>query len=87
MYQNTNDNKLVEMDNSIKQEKIRTHSPGRTHITETQWIERKMVDLDQITFLPDNLLIDGIPEYEKESWDDTEKLLKDELRGCKQDLD
>ena len=36
MYQNTNDNKLVEMDNSIKQEKIRTHSPGRTHITETQ---------------------------------------------------
>ena len=46
-----------------------------------------MVDLDQITFLPDNLLIDGIPEYEKEFWDDTEKLLKDELRGCKQDLD
>ena len=36
---------------------------------------------------PDNLLVDGIPEYEKESWGDTEKLLKDELNGCKQDLD
>ena len=36
MYQNTNDNKLVEMDNSIKQDIIRTHSPGRTHMTETQ---------------------------------------------------
>ena len=36
MYQNTDDNKLEEMDNSIKQEKIRTHCPGRTHTTETQ---------------------------------------------------
>ena len=28
----------------------------------------------------DNLRLDGIPEYEDESWDDTEDLLKDVLR-------
>ena len=28
----------------------------------------------------DNLHVDGIPEYEEESWDDTEELLKDILR-------
>ena len=28
----------------------------------------------------DNLHIDGIPEYEEESWDDTEELVKDILR-------
>ena len=28
----------------------------------------------------DNLHVDGKPEYEEESWDDTEELLKDILR-------
>ena len=36
--------------------------------------ETQRIDLD------DNLCIDGIPEYEEESWEDTEELLKYALR-------
>ena len=28
----------------------------------------------------DNLRVDGIPEYEEQSWNDTEELIKDALR-------
>ena len=73
-YQNTNDNKLVEVDNSIKQQKSRTHSTGRTHTTRNTMTWKKNDRSRQ-----DNLRIDGIPEYEKEPWDDTEELLKDAL--------
>ena len=37
-------------------------------------VETWRIDLD------DNLCIDGIPEYEEESWEDTEELLKYALR-------
>ena len=36
MYQDTYDNKLVEIDNSIKQQKNRRHSTGRRYTTGTQ---------------------------------------------------
>ena len=85
MYQDTNDNKLVEIDNSIKQQKNRRHSTGRRYTTGTQLpqvrneLKEKLRDLEDRSGR-DNFRVNGIPEYEEESWDDTEELLKDALR-------
>ena len=78
MYEGTNDTKLVEIDNSIKQHKIE-------HIAQVKDIQQVHNELkEKLRTLEDrsrrdNLRIDEIPEYEEESWDDTEKLLKDAL--------
>ena len=78
MYEDTNDKKLVEIDNSIKQQKIE-------HIAQVKDIQQVHNELkEKLRTLEDrsrrdNFRIDGIPEYEEESWDDTEELLKDAL--------
>ena len=78
MYEDTNDKKLVEIDNSRKQQKIE-------HIAQVKDIQQVHNELkEKLRTLEDrsrrdNFRIDGIPEYEEESWDDTEELLKDAL--------
>ena len=76
MYQDTNDNKLVEIDNSIKQQKIeriaQVEDMQQVH-NESKEKLQNMEDRSQ----RDNHRVDGIPEYEEESWDDTEELHED----------
>ena len=73
MYQDTNDNKLVEIDNSIKQQKIeriaQVEDMQQVH-NESKEKLQNMEDRSQ----RDNHRVDAIPEYEEESWDDTEEL-------------
>ena len=78
MYQDTNDNKLVEVDNSIKQQKIERIAQVEGIQQVHNELKKKLQNLEDRS-RRDNLRVDGIPEYE-ESWDDTEELLKDTLR-------
>ena len=79
MCQDTNDNKLMEIDNSIKQQKIE-------QMAQVEGIRKKHNELkEKAQNLQDrsqsgNPHIDGITEYQEKSWDDTEELLKDTLR-------
>ena len=57
------------------------HSAGRTYTTGTKWIEGKTSKLGDTSQWDNQNMeysVDGIPEYEEESWDNTE-LLKDVL--------
>ena len=78
MCQDTNDNKLMEIDNSIKQQKIE-------QMAQVEGIRKKHNELkEKAQNLQDrsqsgNPHIDGITEYQEKSWDDTEELLKDTL--------
>lgn len=75
MHQDTYESKLVEIDNSIRQEIIES-------ISQVQDIQQKCNELkEKVRNLEcrsrrDKLRVDGRREYEEESWDDTEGLLK-----------
>ena len=79
MYEDTNDKILVEIDNSIKQQKIECIAQVEDiQQVNNEWKE-KLRNLEGRS-RRDNLPIDGILEYEEESWDETKELLKDALR-------
>ena len=79
MYQDTNDNKLVEIDNSIKQQKIERIAQVEDIQQVQNELKEKLRSLEDRS-RRDNLLVDGIPKYVEESWNDIEKLLKYTLR-------
>ena len=75
MYQDTNDNKLVEIDNSIKQQKIKSIAQVEDIQQVQNELKEKLRSLEDRS-RRDNLRVDGIPKYVEESWNDIEKLLK-----------
>ena len=79
MYQDTNDNKLVETVNSIEQQEIECIAQVEDIQLVYNELKEKIRNLEDRS-RGDNIRVDGIPEYEEESWDDTEELLKDALR-------
>ena len=79
MYEDTNDNKLVEIDHSIKPRKIERIAQVEDIQQVHKELKEKLRKLEDKS-RRDNLRVDGIPEYEEEPWDDTEELLKDALR-------
>ena len=74
MYQDTNDNKLVEIDNSIKQQKIERIAQVKDIQQVHNELTEKLRNLEDSS-QRDNLRIDEISEYEEES----EELLKNAL--------
>ena len=74
MYQDTNDNKLVEIDNSIKQQKIERIAQVKDIQQVHNELTKKLRNLEDSS-QQDNLRIDEISEYEEES----EELLKNAL--------
>ena len=76
MYEDTNDKKLLQKDNSIKQQKIERIA----HVEDTQQVPNEL--MEKLRNLDDRSRRDNlrIREHEEESWDDTEELLKDALR-------
>ena len=78
MCQDSNDNKLMEIGNSIKQHKIE-------QMAQVEGIRKKHNELkEKAQNLQDrsqsgNPHTDGITEYQEKSWNDTEELLKDTL--------
>ena len=79
MYQDTNGNKLVEIDNSIKQQKIERIAQVEDIQQVQNELKEKIRNLEDRS-RRDNLRVDGIPKYVEESWNDIEKLLKYTLR-------
>ena len=79
MYQDTNDNKLVEIDNSIKQQKIERIAQVEDIQQVQNELKEKLRSLEDRS-RRDNLRVDGIPKYVEESWNDIEKILKYTLR-------
>ena len=78
MCQDNNDNKLIETDNSIKQQKIE-------RMAQVEGIRKKRNELkEKVQNVEDssqrgNPRIDGVTEYQEKSWDNTGELLKDTL--------
>ena len=79
IYEDTNDKKLLEIDNSIKGHRIERIAQIEQMQQVHNKLKEKLRNLEDRS-RRDNLRIDGIPEYEEESWDNTEELLKDALR-------
>ena len=78
MYQETNDNKLVKIDNSKKQQKVERIAQVEDIQQVHNELKENLRNLEDRSWR-DNLRVDGIPEYEEESWDDTEEIVKDAL--------
>ena len=78
MYQDTNDNKLMEIDNSIKQQKIEQMAQVEGIQKKHNELKEKAQNFQDRSQLG-NPHIDGIREYQEKSCDDTEALLKDTL--------
>ena len=79
IYEDTNDKKLLEIDNSIKGHRIERIAQIKQMQQVHNKLKEKLRNLEDRS-RRDNLRIDGIPEYEEESCDNTEELLKDALR-------
>lgn len=75
MHQDTYESKLVEIDNSIRQEIIESISQVEDIQQKYNELKEKVRNLE-CRSRRDNLRVDGRREYEEESWDDTEELLK-----------
>ena len=78
MYQDTNGNKLVDIDNSKKQQKVERIAQVEDIQQVHNELKENLRNLEDRSWR-DNLRVDGIPEYEEESWDDTEEIVKDAL--------
>ena len=78
MCQDTNDNKLTEIDNSIKQHKIKRMAQVKKH-NELKEKAQNLEDRSQ----RGNPRIDGITEYQEQTWDSTEELLERKIHCLK----
>ena len=78
MYEDTNGKTLVEIDSSIKQQKIERIAQVKDIKQVQNELKEKLRILEDRS-RRDNLHVDGMPEFEEESWDDTVELLNDAL--------
>ena len=79
MYQDTIDNKVLLIDNSIKQQKTEHMSQVEDIQKEHNELKEKVRSLED-RFRRDKLRIDGLPECKEEAWANSEELRKDALR-------
>ena len=78
MFEDTNNNKLMEIDNSIKQQKIERMAQVEVIRKKHNELKEKAQNLEDRS-QRGNPRIDRLTEYQEKSSDNTEQLLKDSL--------